>query len=40
MLEAKLSKAWRLAVKDKDRDSPSDKIKEESPLANNPPAAA
>ena len=26
-------------VKDKDRDSPSDKIKEESPLANNPPAA-
>jgi hypothetical protein len=27
-------------VKDKDRDSPSDKIKEESPLANNPPAAA
>uniref|UniRef100_A0A2N9FE22 Reverse transcriptase Ty1/copia-type domain-containing protein n=1 Tax=Fagus sylvatica TaxID=28930 RepID=A0A2N9FE22_FAGSY len=27
-------------VMDKDRDSPSDKIKEESPLANNPPAAA
>jgi hypothetical protein len=27
-------------VKDKDRDSPSDEIKEESPLANNPPAAA